>query len=78
MAGCGSNSPVYFAYGWKSSRSSFATFLPQLITCFVSRSCATMFSEKDDSLRDVMGAHAELEQRIALMGTAQNELAAKL
>lgn len=55
-----------------------ATFLTQLITCFVPLSCATMFSEKDDRLRGAMEAHAELEQSIALMGTAQHELAGKL
>lgn len=54
------------------------SFLNQLIACFVPLSCATMFSEKDERLRGVLEVHAELEQSIALMGTAQHELAGKL
>lgn len=54
------------------------TFLTQLMNSFVPLSCATMFAEKDERLRGAMEAHAELEQSIALMHTAQHELGGKL
>lgn len=53
-------------------------FVTQLLTCFVPLSCATMFADKDDARRMTVGVHAELEQHLALMDTAQRELADKL
>ena len=56
----------------------FATFLTQLMSCFVPLSCATMYSDKEERFRGAVEAHAELEQSLALMGTAQRELAEKI